>query len=133
MVAKIFSRNKITKNGSQRSSVGIKICQKYSPKIFAYVTYSADLSPFTQSVEYDIRVANISLFVYIGSPGLHRNRRQDLVATRYSPVAVSPIYIIYIGYQFIISFFPSNVHLYSLTYFGTECRISHLAASALAQ
>ena len=57
-----------------------------------------------QSAEYDKRVANISLFVYIGLPGLHRNscqdlvaRRQDLVTTQHSPVTFSPIYIIYIG------------------------------------
>ena len=48
----------------------------------------------TQSAEYDKKVTNISLFVYIWSPGLCRNShqaqdlvasRQDLEATRHVP------------------------------------------------
>ena len=38
-----------------------------------------------QSAEYDKRVANISVFVYIGSPGLHRNGRQAPGSSRQSP------------------------------------------------
>ena len=40
----------------------------------------------TQSAEYDKRVANISLFVYIGSPGLHRNSRQAPGSSRHSAI-----------------------------------------------
>ena len=42
-------------------------------------------SVITQSAEYDKRVANISLFIYIGSPGLHPNSRQAPVYCRQSP------------------------------------------------
>ena len=38
-----------------------------------------------QSAEYVKRVANISLFIYIGSPGLHPNSRQAPVYCRQSP------------------------------------------------
>ena len=38
-----------------------------------------------QSAEYDKRVANISLFVYIGSSGLHRNNRQAPGSSRQAP------------------------------------------------
>ena len=53
-----------------------------------------DTSCHCQSAEYDKIVANISLFIIIGSPKLHPNSRQDLVARiagsiRHSPVSVS--------------------------------------------
>ena len=40
------------------------------------LTSSCYLTTAPQSAEYDKRVANISLFVYIGWPGLHQNSRQ---------------------------------------------------------
>ena len=105
---------------------------------YTTIEYSQRL-PLGQSAEYDKRVANISLFVYMGSPGLHQNSRQvpgsscHLALASHRLGGLAYIYIIYIGYQYIISFFLSNVHLYSLTYFGAECLISHLVASALTQ
>ena len=45
----------------------------------------AETSSLDQSAEYDKRVANISLFVYIGSPGLHRNSRQAPRSSRQAP------------------------------------------------
>ena len=42
--------------------------------------------PKYQSAEYDKRVVNISLFVYIGSPGLHRNSRQAPGSSRHSAI-----------------------------------------------
>ena len=38
-------------------------------------------TPCRASLQSMIKVANISLFIYIGSPGLRPNRHQDLVAT----------------------------------------------------
>ena len=62
-----------------------------------------------QSAEYDRRVANISLFVYIGIqvPG---SSRQSFGYSRHSPSRLYIYIFIYI-YQYVMSFFPSNVHL----------------------
>ena len=75
-----------------------------------------------QSAEYDKRVPNISHFVYIGSPGLHPNRRQDLVATRlYRQYRHSPDtsrHLAYINIYIYNIIFPIK-HISSI-YFGTE-------------
>ena len=48
--------------------------------------YNQTLPTKTQSAEYDKRVANISLFIYIGLPGLHRNSRQVPGSSRHSVI-----------------------------------------------
>ena len=74
------------------------------------------------SLQSMIRVPNISHFVYIGSPGLHPNRRQDLVATRlyrqyrHSPDAGRRLAYINI---YIYNIIFSIKHISSI-YFGTE-------------
>ena len=64
------------------------------------------ISELSQSAEYDKRVANISLFIYIGSPWLHPNSRQAPGSSRQLPgssrQSPSHIYIyiyIYIMYE----------------------------------
>ena len=49
-----------------------------------------------QSAEYHERVANISLFVYIGPPGLHQNSRQAPESSRHSVLARRRFAYIYI-------------------------------------
>ena len=88
------------------------------------------------SLQSMIKVANISLFIYISCPDYIQ-----IVATRlnlighscHSPgsschlaLAVSPVYI-YI-YQYGITFFPSNLHLWHI-FFRGKCMISHLEAN----
>ena len=88
----------------------------------------------SQSAEYDKRVANISIFVYIGSPGLHQNSRQAPGSSRHSVLACRRLANIYNIYRLSVHNFIFSIERTSLlTYFGTECLISHLAASALTQ
>ena len=49
---------------------------------------------FIQSAEDDKRIANISLFIYIGLPGLHPNKHQDLVASCHLTYTHTYIYIL---------------------------------------
>ena len=60
---------------------------------------SAPRSPHRASLQSMIRVANISLFVYIGSPGLHRNSRQAPGSSRHSVLECRRLAYIYNIYK----------------------------------
>ena len=70
--------------------------------------------PFPQSAEFDKRVANISLFVSIGSLGLHRNSRQAPGSSCHSALASHCLAYIYNIYRLPVHNFIFSIKCTSL-------------------
>ena len=73
----------------------------------------APMSP-CQSAEYDKRVDNISLFIYIGSPGLHRNSHQVPGSSCHSALASHHFAYIYNIYRLPVHNFIFSIKCTSL-------------------
>ena len=78
--------------------------------------FSVQTLSTTQSAEYDKRVANISLFIYIGLPGLQPNSRQEPGSSRqyvYMYVCVYIFAYIYIYIYISCALFADDTTVYA--------------------
>ena len=87
-----------------------------SPGLCTDIAKNSACAPISQrqSAEYDKRVANTSLFIYIGSPGLHRNSYQAPGSSRHSALASHRFAYIYNIYRLPVHNFIFSIKCTSL-------------------